>query len=115
MDRRRVILYGSSVILGAHRISLGRCHDLEVIPLSPPLPGADELGALAPDVVLFDVGSTQPDPFFALLRDSPHLLLVGVDPEQADLRLWASEQSRAVSAGDLIRVIASQRRSEQGG
>ena len=114
MDRRRVILYGGSVILGALRISLERCPDLEVILLTPPLPGAGELGALAPDVILFDAGSAQPDPIFALLRDSPRLLLVGVDPERADLLLWSSEQSRVVSAEDLIRVIAPQRRGDRG-
>ncbi|CUS03228.2 protein of unknown function [Candidatus Promineifilum breve] len=115
MDRRRVILYGGSVILGALRASLERCAELEVIPLSPPLPGAEALGALAPDVVLFDAGSAPPDPIFALLRDAPNLLLVGVDPEQADLLLWSSEHSRVVSAEDLIRVITPQRRSDRGG
>lgn len=114
MSRRRVILYGSSVILGALRSSLERCSELEVIPLSPPLPGAAGLGALAPDVILFDSGSAQPDPLFTLLRDSPNLLLVGVDPERADLLLWASDHIRAVTADDLIQVIASPRR-DQGG
>lgn len=111
MSRRRVILYGGSLILGALRSSLEHCPELEIIALSSPLPGAAGLGALAPDVILFDAGSAPPDPLFTLLRDSPNLLLVGVDPEGADLLLWASDRIRAATADDLIQVIASPRRA----
>lgn len=115
MDRRRVILYGGSVILGALRASLERCPELEIVPLSPPLPGAAGLGALAPDVVLFDAGSALPDSLFVLLRESPNLLLIGVNPERADLWLWSSNQTRAVTAEDLIQVIARRGERDQGG
>ena len=110
MSRRRVILYGNSLILGSLQIGLERCPDLEVIALSPPLPGIDSLAALKPDVILFDAGSAQPGPPFVLLRTSSHLLLVGVSPEKADLLLWSGDHGWATTADDLIQVIAPPRR-----
>mgnify|MGYP001275694684 CR=1 FL=1 len=106
MGKRRVVLYGNSIILGALKSSLERCPELEVISLSAPLPGANSLAALMPDVILFDIGSARPDPPFILLRDSPNVLLVGVNPEQADLLLWSGNHAWAITASDLIRVIA---------
>lgn len=109
MNRWRVVLYGNSVVLGALKASLERYAELEIIPLSSSIPRAEELGALAPDVIIFDTGSAQPAPIFNLLRELPDLLLVGVDPELADLALWTGKQNQAVSAEDLVQTIAAAR------
>ena len=103
--RRRVILFGGTVILGALGASLAPYPELEVIALVPPLPGARELGALAPDVILFDAGSAQPGPAFALLRKRPNLTLIGVDPEGDRITVWSCGQTNAASAEELLRVI----------
>jgi hypothetical protein len=106
MARRRVILYGRSVILGTVGVSLERYADLEIIPLSPPLPGAEELEALAPDVILFDVDAGRPEAAFTLLETWPNLLLVGVNPESDQIVLWSSSRGSALVTEDLVRVIS---------
>lgn len=103
--KRRTILFGGTVILGALRASLVLCPELDVIPLFPPLPGARELAAYAPDVILFDTAGGRPDPAFALLRDCPQLILIGVDPEGDQITVWSSEQCRAASTEELLQVI----------
>ncbi len=103
--KRRVILFGGTVILGALGASLASYPELEVIALVPPLPGARKLGALAPDVILFDAGRTQPDPVFALLRKRPNLTLIGVDPEGDRITVWSCGQTSAASAEELLQVI----------
>ena len=103
--RRRVVLYGRSVILGTVGASLSRYPDLEIVELAPPLPGVDELRALAPDVILFDAEIERPEPIFALLQSCPDLLLVGINPENTQMLVWSSEQSSVLSAEDIVRVI----------
>ena len=103
--RRRVILYGKSVILGTVGASLARYSDLEIVTLSPPLPGTEELAALAPDVILFDDDIGRPEALFALLKDSPSLLLVGVNPENEQLLLWSSGQSSVLCTEDIVQMI----------
>lgn len=104
--RLRVILYGKSVILGTVGASLAHYPDLEVVALSPPLPGAGELAALAPDVILFDEDIGRPEALFALLQESPSLLLAGVNPENDQMRLWSSGQSSVLCTEDIVQRIA---------
>ena len=52
--RQRVILYGRTVILGTVGSSLQKRPQFEVISLMAPYPGMQELGAMKPDVILFD-------------------------------------------------------------
>lgn len=105
MDRRRVILYGRSVILGTVGASLHRYPELEIIALSPPLPGPEELGKLHPDVILFDAYRDRPDAAFSLLRDLPNLLLIGVDPDGDELLFWRSGQGSIPSTDEFVKLI----------
>jgi hypothetical protein len=103
--RLRVVLYGKSVILGTVGASLARYPDLEVVILSPPLPGAMELATLSPDVILFDNDRGRPEALFALLKDSPSLLLIGVNPENDQMLMWSSGQSSVLCTEDIMQTI----------
>jgi hypothetical protein len=105
MSTRRVVLYGRSVILGTLRASFERYPDLEIVSLSPPFPSAQELGALKPDVILFDSENARPEAAFALLGTRPGLLLIGIDPSANQALLWSGRQLRELSTQDLVRVI----------
>lgn len=109
MDTRRVVLYGRSIILGTVSASLLRYPQLEIISLSPPLPGVDELGRLHPDVILFDAHQARPDAAFTLLRDCPNLLLIGLDPEGDELLFWRSGQSSVGTTDDFVSIITEER------
>ena len=107
MHRPRVILYGNSVILAAIGASLEHFPELELVSLAAPLPGGAELLALGPDVIVFDTGSAEVSlhTLFALLHDCPDLLVVGVNPENAQLHLWSSGRFDAVTSEDLVQLI----------
>lgn len=103
--RRRVILYGGSVILGTVCASPARYPGLEIVAILPPLPDDAALEALAPDVILFDVAYGRPDAAFTLLKNCPDLLLVGINPENEQVRLWSSRQEDVVTADALLHII----------
>jgi hypothetical protein len=103
-ERKRVVLYGQSVILGAVQAGLRPHAQLEVISLAQPAT-VQELAALAPDVILFDAGAGFPEPAFALLRTRPGLLLVGVDPDRNRAVAWSGQQLCELSVQDLVEVI----------
>lgn len=109
----RVILYGNSVIVGTVAASLARYPDLEVVGVSPPVTAAKELAALEPDVIIFDVEAGHPEPAFALLKDCPRLLLVGVSPETDQLMLWSSGKTNALSTEDLVKVISVEPQADE--
>lgn len=103
--RRRVILYGKSVIVGAVGASLRDAPGLEIVPLVPPVPKAVVLGALAPDAIIFDLEAAHPDAVLSLLRKRPGLLLIGVNPANDELLVLSGQQERAVAVADLLKVI----------
>ena len=105
MKKRRVVLFGRSLILGTLGASLRHYPDLEVVSLSLPLPSAQELSALAPDVILFDMGSGRPEAAFSLLGTRPGLLLIGIDPSTNQALLFSGRQLRELSTQDLVRVM----------
>ncbi len=105
--RRRIFMYGKSVILGTVGASLQNFSELEIIRLSPPLPDALELGALAPDVIIFDVQAAHPDQAFSLLRTLPNLMLIGIDPGSDQVIMWSGKQLRDLSTQELVKAIAN--------
>ncbi len=107
--RRRVLLYGKSLILGSVGTSLQQYPHLELVSLAPPLPVVQELGALAPDVIIFDVEAARPEFAVALLAARPSLLLIGIDPDSDRMLLWSGRRSRALAIQDLVQAINSLR------
>ena len=117
MQRQRVIFYGNSVVLAAIGASLERYPELELVSLTTRLPSASELSMLAPDVVLFDTNSTEASlhTLFTLLHECPNLLVVGANPENAQLLLWSSGRFDAVTADDLMQLIVHGPHGQDGG
>ena len=106
-ERKRVVLYGNSVVLGCIGASLERGDRFEVLHLSPPLPGRSELEKMAPDVVVFDAETGRPRPAFSLLETRSDLRLLGVSPDGNLIRLWSGCQYRELSAKDVTELIES--------
>jgi hypothetical protein len=107
MKKRRVVLFGKSIILGTIGASLSLYPDLEIIPLSPPLPDFQVLKDLAPHVILYDIEATLPDAVLALLETSPDLLLIGINPDSNQVMVWSGRQLHELSTHDLVQVINS--------
>jgi len=104
---RRVYLYGKSIILSTVGASLKRFTNLEIIQLSPPLPETPELASLAPDVIIFDVQTSHPDPAFSLLRTLHNLMLIGIDPDSERITLWTGQQISVLSTQELVQLISA--------
>ncbi len=103
--RKRIVLYGNSIVVGSVGASLERARQYEVIHLPLPVPGASELAALAPDVVVFDVDSGHAEAAFSLLETRPGLLVLGISPDGDVVRLWSRRQYHARSSRDLAALI----------
>jgi hypothetical protein len=104
-SRCRTILYGNSLILEGVRAELSSEPGIEVVifdqSLNDPL---EEIRALKPAVIIFDLGVVQTSFPLAML-EQPNLLLIGIDPETHQAQVWSGRQRRAVVAADLISII----------
>src|SRR4030066_132871 len=105
MEKRRVVLFGKSIILGTIGASLKRYPDLEIIPLSLPLPDSQVIKDLAPHVILYDIESAHPDHALALLETYPELLLIGVNPDNNQVLVWSGRNLHELSTQDLVQMF----------
>ncbi|HEX2987331.1 MAG TPA: hypothetical protein VHS06_04080 [Chloroflexota bacterium] len=101
----RVLLYGNSVILASVRATLHHEGTFGTVLVAPPLASAEELEAMAPDVILFDLEKDRPDAVFSLLESRPDIILLGMSPDGNLVRLWSGRQFRELSSKDLENVI----------
>ncbi len=112
-NRRRVLLYGKSLILGTIAASLKQYRAIEIIPSASSLPTLMELGTLAPDVIVFDVQAAHPEFAVTLLAMRPQLVLIGIDPSSDQMLLWSGQQTRALTMQDLVGAIMHQQPDPQ--
>lgn len=110
MERLRIVLYGRSVLLDTLAAGLRCFHELEVIPLTTPLPGVEPLAGLRPDVILFDAGAAFPPPTFALLQHCPTVRLIGLDADRDRAVVWSGQQLADLSLDDLARLLGDDQR-----
>jgi hypothetical protein len=104
-EKRRVVLYGDTLILDGIRASLENCPGLEVLILDGSLDEPfEELRRLRPAAIIFDMGSVSTDFPLAILQQ-PNLLLIGIDPATDQMLLWSGEHSHALSMQDLVRAV----------
>lgn len=103
--RRRILLYGNSVIIGSIRASLQRFSQLEVTTITPPLQEVQDLDAVDPDILLFDLETIRTESLFSLLKSHPNLLLIGVSPDINAVHVWSGRQLRDLSMQGLLEVI----------
>jgi len=106
---RRVLLYGSSIILESIGASLRRSDRLEVTACESPNEDLRLLDSLQPDILLFDSEATQAEALFPFLESHPSMLLIGVSPDVNVVRVWSSRQLREISLEGLVGVITSER------
>ncbi len=110
-NRRRVVLYGDSLILAGVRAGLVRCPDLQVLSLDASLDNPmDAIRACCPATFIFDMDAVRPDFQLSLLQQ-PGLLLVGIDPETHQALVWSGREKAAVVAADLMNLIEERERS----
>jgi hypothetical protein len=105
---RRILLYGNSVILGAIGASLRRLSQFEVIVLVKPIQEMQKLSAVNPDILLFDLETTNTEAVFSMLETNPNLLLIGISPDTNLVKIWSGRQVRELSTKSLLELIKSE-------
>lgn len=102
----QVVLYGSSLALSGVGASLEGHPGLRLVRVAGKDASAEALGDLDPDVVVFDLATARPDVVELWRRDRP-ILPIGVDLLKQQVVVFSGESSRALTTGDLLRVIES--------
>jgi hypothetical protein len=103
--KKRILLYGNSVVLGCVGASLEGTGRFQITHLSPPLSGTSQLETFTPDVILFDAENGNAEAAFSLLKDRPDLLLLSVSPDGNVVRLWSGRQYEELSTMDFTALI----------
>jgi hypothetical protein len=101
-----VVLYGNSVFLAGIKAELELNPGIELIAGDARSPGVmEKIRDHKPRALLFDLAEGQPDIAFALLREQPHLLMIGVDPSSDELLVLSNQPVQALNLSDLIELI----------
>jgi len=103
---RTVALYGNSLVVSSIGASLQGRAGLEVKYVDATLPNAaSRLGALQPDVIIFDLAVAYPEFAIALWKAQPRLLLIGVNLTTGHALVLSGQPSRLLTMDDLLQVI----------
>jgi hypothetical protein len=100
----KVVLYGNSLAMSGVGASLEGQPGLQLVRVEATDASAEALGALEPDVVVFDVATAQPD-LVALWQRHPRVLPIGVDLLTHRAVVFSSKSERVLTTDDLLRVI----------
>jgi hypothetical protein len=103
---QKVLLCGSSLLMGGLRASLEAMPGLELqqVGADPELLG-ERLHAWKPDVVLLELEAVVQGLSLSLLQELRRLTLVGLDREKDKLLVLSVRQETLPTAADLVRVI----------
>jgi hypothetical protein len=99
-------LYGKSVFLAGIKTQLERDRELELLTVEAGcLDVPHLLRERKPCAVLFDLGMHQPSFLIPMLRELPHLLMIGVDPSSDEMLVLTSRLVQALAARDLVHLV----------
>ena len=103
---RRVVLYGSDLVVSTVGENLRGREGFQILQIDPLLPDAlQRLDEACPDVVLFDLSSRQHDFTITVLKKHPGLLLIGIDLKTDKMLVMSGEESRLLTTDDLVHMI----------
>ena len=102
----KVVLYGNSMFLAGAQASLSSEQGFQFISLDVACENAAErLIQLAPQVLIFDMATTNSESVLPFLSHCPTLRLVGLDTTRNIVTLYSSEQFIELTFGDLAQII----------
>lgn len=102
---KRVLLLGDTLVLAGIRSSLEGDASFEVITLDHMDDIDQELRDLDPDIIIFDTGCENFQFFGSLVHKQTTLILIGIDPDNNQVRVWLGQQFYGLSVNDLIGII----------
>jgi len=109
LQKKKVVLYGSSLFITGLETSLKVVPDLEIQRVEVRNQDSfDRLRNEAPDVIIIELGITAGDQTINLLKAFPGVALIGLDPESNRLLVLSMQQESAMTTADLVQVIQRQ-------
>jgi hypothetical protein len=105
---KRILFYGDTLVLAGVRASLESETYFQVINHSHGNVDIKSLLKLSPDIVIYDSGSVQSEFLETLFHHKSDLVLIGINPENNQVRVWAGHHLSGLSIVDLVRVIDRQ-------
>jgi hypothetical protein len=103
---RTVAVYGKHLLMSTIGASLQGKLQFQLQQFEGLLPDISELPNTAcPDVILFDLDRAPADFAMSVLRKHPMTVLIGVDLMNNKMLVLSGEQSRLMTADDLLQVI----------
>jgi hypothetical protein len=107
--RRRVLLYGNSIILGSIGAGLLESAGLDVTACEAPPSDPRLLDVFEPDIILFDSQATHAGALLPLLETHPSVLLIGVSPDVNQVQVWFGRLLPEMSLQGLVDIIENDR------
>ncbi|HNS52858.1 MAG TPA: hypothetical protein PKO09_16965 [Anaerolineae bacterium] len=112
---KTVVLFGSSLAVSSIGASLQGCAGLRVLAVDGAAHGAAQrLGALRPDVVLFDLAAVPSDFAIDLWKAQPGTLLIGMDLLAGKALVLSGRPTLARTTGDLLGLIRRHKGGDAG-
>lgn len=109
LQKKKVVLYGSSLFITGLEASLKVVPDLEIQRVEVKQQDSlDRLRAQAPDVIIIELGIATGDKTINLLKSFPGVALIGLDPESNQLMVLSLQQESVLTTADLVQVIQKQ-------
>jgi DNA-binding NarL/FixJ family response regulator len=107
VNTRTVALYGDNLVMSTIGASLQQQPGIHVQRIEGlPSEVVTKLDAAPPDVILFDLAGAQPQFTIPLLQNHPLITLIGIDLASNKMLVVSSEQSRLLTADDLLKIIS---------
>jgi hypothetical protein len=106
--QKRILFYGDTLVLAGVRASLEAETSFQVIKHTHLNADTKSLLEMTPDIVIYDTGSMQSQFLETLFSHKSNLILIGINPENNQVRVWAGSQLSGLSIVDLVKVIDDQ-------
>ena len=111
-ERQLIVLYGDTLLIDGVEACLAGKHELDVIRVNATLANVGQrLQAIAPDLVIFDVGTPVPELsklIVPLLQKQPGIPFIGLDADNSEVISLCTTQYPSFSTKDLVDVIQTQ-------
>jgi hypothetical protein len=109
---RTVVLYGNSLVVSTFGANLEGQPGLQLLRVAPCTPDANQrLGAIRPDIVIFDLATGRTDFAVSLWKALPKLLLIGVSPDSSEMLVLSGRQQQVLCVEDLLPIIHGETRA----
>ncbi len=102
---RKVLFFGSSLLLALVAESLDQSLDLQVARAATWGEASRALTEHTPDVLVFDLSQNHESHILPLLIKRPNLLLIGLDPENNQAVLLSGQEVRSLTLTHLKQLV----------